>query len=136
FDWKRTPSRAGMLTEVFRRMSGTRRSIHPTHPVAARGRLAAWLTEDHERSEAPFDERSPFHKLLEVNARILSIGHFEAMTLRHFADHCIRDLIPYPIYSDRLTEVKVIGPDGASSSMLTRAHNPDLGCDHRVVMAR
>ena len=136
FDWRRTPSRSGMLTEIFRRMPGTARSIHPTHPVAARGHRAEWLTEGHEHSEAPFDERSPFWKLLEVNAWILSIGRFEAMTLRHFADHCIRDRIPYPIYSDRVNQVTVTGPDRRSFSMPTRANNPDLGCDHRAVVVK
>jgi aminoglycoside 3-N-acetyltransferase len=136
FDWRRTPSRSGLLTEIFRRMPGTARSLHPTHPVAARGARAAWVTDGHEHSDAPFDDRSPFQKLREANARILSIGRFEAMTLRHFADHCIRDRIPYPLYSEGQTLVTLKGPDGRSSTMLTRANNPDLGCDHRAVLAR
>jgi aminoglycoside 3-N-acetyltransferase len=133
FDWRRTPSTAGMLTEVLRRMPGTERSLHPTHPLAARGPRAAWMTEGHEHSEAPFDERSPFQKLLEVNAVILSIGHFETMTLRHFADHQIRDEIPHPLYGARQIPVQMTAKDGRRFTMLTRANNPDLGCDHRIV---
>lgn len=136
FDWRRTPSRAGMLTEIFRRMPGTERSLHPTHPLAARGPRAPWLTEGHETSEAPFDERSPFQRLLEVDALVLSLGRFEAMTLRHFADHQIRDRISIPLYTERQTEVRMTRRDGTVFSMLTRANNPALGCDHRVVLRR
>src|SRR4051794_2598560 len=33
FDLARTPSRMGLVTELFRRDRGTLRSEHPTHPV-------------------------------------------------------------------------------------------------------
>lgn len=136
FDWRRTPSQSGILTEIFRRMPGTERSIHPTHPVAARGAAAQWLTEGHERSETPFDEHSPFRKLFECNAFILSIGYFDHMTLRHFADHIIQEKIPYPIYNDRLTKVRAIGKDGKEYVILTKAHNPNLACDPKIVLVR
>lgn len=136
FDWRRTPSRSGIITEIFRRMPGTERSLHPTHPLAARGPLAVWLTTGHERSETPFDKHSPFYKLLECNAFVLSLGKFEAMTLRHFADHLIQEKIPYPIYSDRPTRVRAIGKDGKEYTLYTRAHNPYLRCDHRIVLVR
>jgi aminoglycoside N3'-acetyltransferase len=70
FDCRRTPSYSGYLTEIFRRMPETERSLHPTHPVAARGAAAAWVTTGHERSHTPFDEHSPFHKLYRCNAMI------------------------------------------------------------------
>jgi len=134
FDWRRTPSRSGILTEVFRRMAGTERSINPTHPVAARGALAKWLTEGHECSAMPFDEHSPFQKLLQMNASVLSMGRFDSMTLRHFADHLIQDQIPYPIYNERPVRVRVIDKNGNESFIITKAHNPNLGCDHRIVL--
>ena len=136
FDWRRTPSQSGILTEIFRRMPGTERSIHPTHPVAARGAKAAWLTEGHERSESPFDEDSPFQKLFEHDAFILTMGQFDHMTLRHFADHLIEDKIPYPIYNDRLTKVRAIGKNGKEYVIFTKAHSPNLACDPRIVLVR
>jgi aminoglycoside 3-N-acetyltransferase len=133
FDWRRTPSQAGLLTEVFRRMPGTERSLHPTHPVGARGAAAAWLTAGHERSCTPFDEHSPFQKLLERDAFILSLGSFEAMTLRHLADHLIQGEIPLPIYSQRKTKVRLITREGKEHSMETQGHYPSL-TNHRVVL--
>ena len=134
FDWRRTPSRSGLLTEVFRRMPGTERSLHPTHPVAARGRQAAWLTSQHERSTAPFDEHSPFQKMLDRGALIVSLGRFGAMTFRHLADHLLQAAIPYPIYVSEPTVVRAIAKDGTERVVVTRAHNPELTCNHRVVL--
>jgi aminoglycoside 3-N-acetyltransferase len=136
FDCRRTPSRSGMLTEVFRRMPGTERSVHPTHPIAARGAGARWLTAGHERSRTPFDEHSPFMKLLERDALVLRIGRFDAMPVRHLADHLMQDEIPHPIYADRETRVRARGAAGEDLVVLTRAHNPALHCDHQVVLER
>jgi aminoglycoside 3-N-acetyltransferase len=136
FDWRRTPSRSGILTEIFRRMPDTERSMHPTHSVAARGPMASWLTEGHESSETPFDEHSPFQKLFELNAFILRLGQFGAMTFRHFADHLIQDHIPYAIYSDRSTKVRASGKNGKEHLIFTKAHNPDLTCNHEIVLTR
>jgi aminoglycoside 3-N-acetyltransferase len=136
FHWRRTPSRVGMLTEIFRRMPGTERSLHPTHPIAARGAAAAWLTEGHERSETPFDEHSPFQKLLERNALVLRMGRFEAMTFRHLADHLIRDRIAQPIYASGTTQVRATGKDGKEHIIATQAHNPNIESNHEVVLDR
>ncbi len=136
FDSRRTPAQTGFLPEVFRRMAGTERSLHPTHSVAARGAAAALVTADHDRCRTPFDEHSPFHKLLERDAFILSLGSLTAMTFRHLADHLIQDQIPFPIYSDRETTVRLITRDGEERWMLTRGHNPNITCNHMVVLER
>jgi aminoglycoside 3-N-acetyltransferase len=125
-----------MLTEVFRRMPGTERSVHPTHPIAARGAGARWLTAGHERSRTPFDEHSPFMKLLERDALVLRIGRFDAMPLRHLADHLMQSEIPHPIYADREVHVRARGPAGDDLVVITRAHNPGLHCDHQVALER
>ena len=136
FDWRRTPSRAGIISEVFRRMRGTERSMNPTHPVAARGKLAAWLTEGHELSEEPFDERSPFYKLYERNAQILSIGSYDHMTLRHFADHLIQDLIPHPVYAEPPFKVRLKGKNREEMVIQVKAHNPHLVCNPEAILER
>jgi aminoglycoside 3-N-acetyltransferase len=136
FDWRRTPSAAGLLTEVFRRMAGTERSLHPTHSVAARGRDARQVTQGHERSTLPFDEHSPFQRLLDRGADVLSIGAFSAMTFRHLADHLIQDRLPYPIYSGRPTPVRMIDGAGTEHRLVTQGHNPTLVCDYDAVLER
>jgi aminoglycoside 3-N-acetyltransferase len=132
FHWRSTPSLSGMLTEVFRRLPEAHRSLHPTHSVAARGRLAAWLTEGHEDSETPFDERSPYHRLLEQNAKVLSIGRFNSLPLRHLADHLCQDIIPYPIYCSDPIPVALVRRDNTTVERRMRTHNKDLRCNHEI----
>jgi aminoglycoside N3'-acetyltransferase len=135
FDCQRTPSHAGLLTEIFRRLPDVRRSVHPTHPVAARGPRAVELTEGHERSSTPFDGNSPFHRMYEAGAVVLCLGVYN-MTFRHLADHLIRDALPYDIYADRVTRVRIIDCEGVEGHMETRGHNPLITCNHRIVLDR
>ena len=53
FDVVRTPSRMGLLSELFRRSSGVLRSVHPTHPVAAWGHDAAAMIAGHHLATTP-----------------------------------------------------------------------------------
>jgi aminoglycoside 3-N-acetyltransferase len=52
FNVNRTPSRAGLLTEVFRRMPEVERSSHPTHPIAALGKNSHELIYSHHLGTA------------------------------------------------------------------------------------
>jgi aminoglycoside 3-N-acetyltransferase len=73
FDVDRTPSRTGLVTEVFRRMPGVIRSMHPTHSVAGWGRHAAELLLSHHEGTA-FGENSPFHRLQRFDGLVVGIG--------------------------------------------------------------
>ena len=75
FDVKRTPSAAGMLTEVFRRYPGVLRSVNLNHSVCAIGPNADFLTRDHHRSETSWDQFSPYYRLREIDdAWIVGLG--------------------------------------------------------------
>lgn len=68
-----TESRVGKLTDVFWRQDGVRRTMHPTHSVAAWGRYAARITGgplDYE----PLGIGSPLDRARELGAKILLIG--------------------------------------------------------------
>jgi len=73
FNPRRTPSRMGLLTEVFRRLPGALRSLHPTHSVAARGPMAEELLGEHHLGTA-FGERSPFYKLQACGGIVVGLG--------------------------------------------------------------
>ncbi|MBI3971647.1 MAG: AAC(3) family N-acetyltransferase [Chloroflexi bacterium] len=94
FDVITSPSEMGRLTEEVRRWLGARRSNHPTHSVAALGRLADELTVAHGRGGGPntpwgtralgFD--SPWDRLRALDAWVLLIGvDFSRCTLLHHA---------------------------------------------------
>jgi aminoglycoside 3-N-acetyltransferase len=73
FDVRRTPSQVGLITEVFRRMPGVTRSLHPTHSVAAWGYHADRLLNTHHLGGA-FGKTSPIYKLREFGGRVVGLG--------------------------------------------------------------
>lgn len=87
FDVKRTPSQVGLVTEVFRRMPGVIRSLHPTHSVAAWGRHAQELLSEHHLGTA-FGEKSPIFKLRRYDGSIISLGaaFSDSFTVLHVAE--------------------------------------------------
>ncbi len=98
FDVRRTPSGAGLITELFRRRPGVLRSIHMNHSVCARGPNAKYLTEAHHRSVTSWDRSSPYWRLREVDALIIGLGlgrTLEACTALHCADSILRDELPF-----------------------------------------
>lgn len=75
FDRAATPSCVGFLPEYFRtQVPGVVRSLHATHSCTAKGRLAHFLTENHELDLTPVGPHSPITKLPEVDGKILILG--------------------------------------------------------------
>lgn len=87
FDVKRTPSKVGLFTELFRRTEGVIRSLHPTHPVAAWGKHSEELVMDHHLGTA-FGENSPIYKMQRYNGLVAGIGVIpkHCFTLYHVAE--------------------------------------------------
>ena len=98
FDVRRTPTGAGLVPEMFRRMPGVRRSINLIHSVAALGPNADFLVRDHHRSETPWDRHSPYARLAEVDAVLLCMGlprSFGFATAQHCPESLLYHEIPY-----------------------------------------
>lgn len=95
FDVRRTPSRMGLLTEMFRRTPAVLRSVHPTHSVAAWGRDAAALVDSHHLATTPCGEGSPFARLLEARGKILILGAgLGVMTFYHTIEELLEKKLP------------------------------------------
>jgi aminoglycoside 3-N-acetyltransferase len=105
FSVRRTPSAMGLLTEIFRRMPGVTRSVHPTHPVAAKGPLANELLRSHPLAETPCGAGSPFAKLLDVDGWILLMGvGIRSMTFFHAIEALLEPKMPFsPFTKERFT---------------------------------
>ena len=96
---RRSPSKMGLLSEVFRRGREVHRSLSPTHPVLARGLGAEAFVAGHESCLVPFGEGSPFHRLLERDAKILCINaSFATVTFTHYLEDRIAAHLPFPLY--------------------------------------
>jgi aminoglycoside 3-N-acetyltransferase len=95
FDVRRTPSRMGLLSELFRRKSDVLRSVHPTHSVAVWGRSATELVHGHHLASTPCGAGSPFTRLLERRGKILLMGtDIAVMTFYHAVEELLEKKIP------------------------------------------
>ena len=71
FDHRSTPGNTGLVPDVVRRHPDAVRSRHPVTSVAAVGRLAVYLTENHGPGAPGYD---PFSRLAACGGRYLAIG--------------------------------------------------------------
>src|SRR5690606_17103606 len=98
FDVLDTPSGAGYLTEVFRKLPGVLRSVNIQHSVCAYGKMAKFFVEDHYLSETAWDKFSPYYKLANVDGLIFSFGleHFlRNVTIIHCVESYFKDKLSY-----------------------------------------
>jgi aminoglycoside 3-N-acetyltransferase len=125
FDINSTPSQMGTVTEYFRKLDGVHRSFHPTDAVCAKGPLAEFYTNSHFGQLTPYNEYSPFRKLCSKNGKILMLG----TTLNGACTnlHTLEDAVAFkfPVYDEKVFDVKMIDAEGKESTMKTKVHNPD-----------
>ena len=94
FDAETTEPCVGLLAKTFWKMPGTERSIHPTHSVCARGRLAHTLTVGHAMDHTAVGPHSPFMLLPVFGGKLLFIGDvLHACTMMHGVEDIV--LPPY-----------------------------------------
>lgn len=124
FDILNTPSKMGIITEVFRNMKQVKRSLHPTDSVCALGKQADYLIKDHYNQLTPYNQNSPFYRLCELKAKIILIG-VDLNSLTNF--HTLEDAVPdfeYPVYHQTLFDTHLIDENGKTLVMKTKVHNP------------
>ena len=132
-DVRRTPSRMGLLTEMFRRLPGVVRSPHPTHPVAIWGDQASTIAGDHYLARTPCGRGSPFEQLLKREGKILLLGTgIEVLTFYHFVEEELEDLLPSSPFTDEMFSLKVIGADGTVFPCETRLFDPAVSCRRKL----
>ena len=87
YDKRITPTNTmGAVAEMFRQWPGPLRSDHPARSVAAWGRYAQYLTENHDLSDI-FGDSSHIGRLYELDGSVLLIGvGYDKNTSLHLAD--------------------------------------------------
>lgn len=76
----------GVVAEMFRKWPGAERTNHPARSIAAVGKYAKFITEEHDLSNI-FGENSPVDKLYQLDGYILLIGvGYEKNTSLHLAE--------------------------------------------------
>ncbi|HOJ22791.1 MAG TPA: AAC(3) family N-acetyltransferase [Armatimonadota bacterium] len=100
FDVQATPSLVGAITEAARLHPDARRSLEPTHPVAAIGPRAGFLLDDHINAKGSCDEHSPLYRLTQCDGYVLLLGvDFRNCTLLHTAEELAR--VPFIDFETR-----------------------------------
>ncbi|MFN5347486.1 MAG: AAC(3) family N-acetyltransferase [Bacteroidota bacterium] len=124
FELNNTPSQMGATSETFRKMTGVKRSFHPTDSVCAFGKEADYFTNSHFGNITPYNEFSPFRKLCNKHGKILMLGTTlnGACTNLHTLEDAV--VFKYPVYDDQIFTVKMIDHHGIIHAMETKVHNP------------
>lgn len=96
FDVLSSPSGAGYLSEVFRKMPGVKRSINLQHSVCAYGKLAEYFTNEHHLSSTAWDEHSPYYKMSQMNTLVFAFGlPYFLGTMIHCTESILRSKYKY-----------------------------------------
>jgi aminoglycoside N3'-acetyltransferase len=124
FDVRRTPSYTGILTEFARRQRATVRSLHPTKSVCAIGPAAQALTATHHLSPYPYDEGSPYYKLIEGGGKIIGLGATtNYISFGYCVDDAFKENFPVRVYHDEILEAPCINYEGERVTVKTYAHD-------------
>ncbi|MBQ9775531.1 MAG: AAC(3) family N-acetyltransferase [Lentisphaeria bacterium] len=115
-----TPGCVGILAELFRKRPGVKRSLSPTHSVAAYGKDAEVFVAGHERFDSPAHPDSPWGKLYHRNAVILFIGTGIACNTYL---HGVEEWLPVPgMLTDQQEQLVIIDEKGKRIPRPMRRH--------------
>lgn len=132
FNRKRTASKVGLLTEVFRRGKAVVRSFNSAHPLLAWGAGKEEFIEGHQHSICSFGVGSPFEKLESLRARILLIdAPFDTITFNHYLESKYEDSYPVPLFESDSMQGEMLDYDGASVTFSTRVLSK-ASAGHRI----
>lgn len=107
FDVARTPSRMGLLSELFRRSPGVVRSVHPTHPVAIWGHDATGIATGHHMAKTPCGVGSPFEALRERQGKIVLLGtDIGVLTFYHYLEEVMERDLPVRPFTDEVFHLR------------------------------
>lgn len=97
FDVRKTKSKAGYLTEIFRNRDGVRRSLNQLHSVCAYGKDAEFITSEHHLSIICFDKFSPYFRVAKLGGYIINLGlaNWYIGTIEHVSEAILYDRLPY-----------------------------------------
>jgi aminoglycoside N3'-acetyltransferase len=126
FDLRNMPSGTGRITELVRSHPDARRSLHPTHSVAAVGPQAAWLLAGHHLDPYTFGLSSPFARLIECDGFILGLGvDLGPVTFYHVVEDC--GAFPINVYSgDSPISATCLDECGDPVELKVMAHDPSI----------
>lgn len=123
FDVRSSVCWTGTIPETFRKMKDARRSLHPTHSIAAIGLNRDEIISGHETGNSPCDMKSPYYKNCMMSGKILLIGVSQnSNTSIHMCEEISK--VPYHLQKE-LTDIWI--KDYYGNGLLVRNHLHDWG---------
>ncbi|RMF83041.1 MAG: aminoglycoside N(3)-acetyltransferase [Nitrospinota bacterium] len=123
FDVRHSPSRVGLVTEVFRQREGVLRSLHPTNAMAAWGQGAWELLRDHEKSPTPYGAHTPYGRLAEQEESFILMLETHVHSLLHH----LQERVDFPnLFLPEEREAPFIDEAGLRRTMRTRVLRPRI----------
>lgn len=123
FDLARTPSGMGDFSDYVRKRTDATRSFHPTKSIAGVG-LEKAIFSNHHLCEYPFGFSSPYHKLLELEPKVIGLG--VPMSYLSFV-HIAEDMYPetFPLRVNESTKYKklCVDKDGVEVEIESFVHD-------------
>ena len=120
FDPQRTQPVVGTLPILFLKYPGVKRSLHPTHSVAAYGPDAADFIAGHENCTSPGPRTSPWGKLVDRQAKILFLG--TGIGCNTFL-HCVEEWNGGIGLAETPKTFRILCPDGSEKTVQSRPHS-------------
>lgn len=120
FDVRASASWTGLIPETFRRRPEARRSLHPTHSVAAIGPRAEEMLADHELSPTPCGPETPYGRLVRADGWVVLLGvGLECVTLFHHVEEVAG--VPYHMQPQPV-RATVVDYDASSRAIWVGIH--------------
>ena len=120
FNLKKTPSKAGILSDLYRRYPDVIRSKNVRHSVCGTGPNAQYLLGEHHLGDTAWDEYSPYYRLSKVDGKIFTVGlgRYWVGTIIHCVEALLRGKVQYytDMFFSEKTEYKYIDYDGVEKS--------------------
>jgi aminoglycoside N3'-acetyltransferase len=115
YDPAETPTTNGVIPETFRKMPGIRRSLNPTHPIAAWGRDAESYTRNHHLT-LTMGPDSPLGRLWRDGGYCLFLGtNYHTNTFKHVVETTVGS----PCLGHRTEELPARLPAGREVKLRT-----------------
>ena len=129
YDANRTPSRVGLLTELFRRQKNSYRSLHPLSSLCANGPMAAQLISENLAVDEPLPHglNSAYHKVCVAEGTVVGIGLslIKSMTILHVAEELADQAWPVSDFFYR-RRFEIADPHGSQQSIVVRERRPEF----------
>ena len=127
FNVKKSPTFLGLLPELARRHKNAFRSLHPTTSIVAIGKHAEMLVSEHHLDVYPQGKKSPFYKLINLDARIIGLGEkVVSLSFVHCVEDNMKDKFPYKTLMDEIFDCQVITIEKNKVIIKTKVAHPQI----------